>query len=152
MDVNTKANGKAAKSINYRKIKRNLFFAGLVTLPIIQFCICYIYVNINSFILAFQHYEFAQGTLGFDITFAGFSNFKEAIEIISERSFMFGNSLKLFFWQTIVGLTLALLFSYYIYKKYVMGGIFRVVLFMPKILSGVVSRRSTYDRRLSERL
>ena len=51
---------------------------------------------------------------------------------------MFKNSLLLFFFTTIIGLTLALIFSYYIYKKYPMGEFFRVILFMPKILSGVV--------------
>ncbi len=135
MRFKTKANGKF---INYRKISRNLFFAGIVALPVLQFCVCYIYVNINSFILAFQHYEYAEGALGINVSFAGLSNFKEAIAIISERVFMFGNSLRLFFWTTIIGLTLALIFSYYIYKKYPMHGLFKVVLFMPKILSGVV--------------
>lgn len=133
-----KADGRAIKRINYRQRKRNLFFACIVALPIIQFSICYIYVNLNSFILAFQHYEYAEGGLGFKITFAKFENFAEGIELISERLFMFKQSLILFFWQTIVGLTLALLFAYYIYKGYPMRELFRVVLFIPKIMSGVV--------------
>ena len=138
MNVETKACKGGAKRINYRKRKQNLFFASIVALPILQFCICYIYVNINSIILSFQHYEVAQEGLGFDVTFAGFENFKQAIALISERMYMFKNSLLLFFWTTIIGLTLALLFSYYIYKNYPMSGLFRLVLFMPKILSAVV--------------
>lgn len=140
MNVRAKGNGGAAKNINYRKRNRIIFFASLVALPILQFCICYVYVNINSFILAFRHYEFAKDSIGFDVTFAGFSNFKRAIEELKDVNAiaMFKRSLQLFFWTTIIGLTLALLFSYYIYKKYPMSGLFRVVLFMPKILSGVV--------------
>ena len=138
MDLTTENNRQPKRRMNYRKRNRNLFFAALVAWPILQFCICYVYVNFNSFVLAFKEYKTVDGALGFEITFARFENFRQAIDIISERTYMFGHSLKLFFWTTIVGLTLALLFSYYIYKKYPMGGLFRVILFMPKILSGVV--------------
>ena len=138
MNVKTIENGQKVKRINYRKRNRNLFFACIVALPVLQFCLCYIYVNINSFILAFQHYEFAVEGLGFDITFAGLSNFKEAMTLMLDRAHYLKNTLLLFFWTTVIGMTLALLFSYYIYKKYPMGELFRVVLFLPKILSGVV--------------
>ena len=138
MMVQTAENGGAAKRINYRKRKRLLFFAALVAFPIIQFSICYIYVNFNSFVLAFQHYEYAKEGLGFDVTWVGFDNFKESVSILAERTFMFKNSFLNFFWTVLVGLTLALTFSYYIYKKYPLSDLFRLVLFMPKILSGVV--------------
>lgn len=138
MNVQSQEGGQKVKRINYRKRKRNLFFACIVTLPVLQFCICYIYVNINSFILAFQSYDWAMDGLGFDITFAGFANFKEAIRLMLARGHYLVNSLQLFFWTTIIGFTLALLFSYYIYKKYPAGELFRVVLFIPKIVSGVV--------------
>lgn len=126
------------KRINYRQIKRMLFFAAIVAFPIIQFSICYVYVNFNSFVLAFQKYDFAQGSLGFEVEFVGFDNFKEAIGLISERTYMFKTSFLNFFWTVLIGLTLALTFSYYVYKKYPMSDLFRLVLFMPKILSSVV--------------
>ena len=137
MNVRTNENGGTTKRINYRKIRRNLFFAALVTIPVLQFCICYIYVNLNSFMLAFQDYTMDDGYV---ITFAGFDNFKSAITILTDSAGLarFGNSLQLFFSTTCIGLTLALLFSYYIYKKYPMGELFRVVLFLPKIMSGVI--------------
>ncbi len=137
MNVRTNENGGLEKRINYRKRRRNLFFAALVALPVLQFCICYIYVNINSFILAFQEYKVDDGYI---ITFAGLDNFDKALTILTDSAGLarFGNSLQLFFWTTCVGLTLALLFSYYIYKKYPMGELFRVVLFLPKIMSGVI--------------
>ena len=115
--VQATENGGVAKRINYRKRKRMLFFVMLVAFPIIQFSICYIYVNINSFILAFQNHKYSRFGLGYVVTFAKFDNFKEAWGLISERMFMFENSLQLAFWTICVGLTLAVLFSYYIYKK-----------------------------------
>ena len=138
MNVAVNEYGRAAKRVNYRKRKRMLFFAALAAFPIIQFSICYIYVNFNSFVLAFEQYALKKGELGFNITFAKLDNFKKAIEILSERTYMFKNSFLNFFWTVLVGLTLALTFSYYIYKKYPMSNFFRLVLFMPKILSGVV--------------
>ena len=138
MDVKTMENGGVERRYNQRKLRRNLFFAGLVTLPVLQFCICYIYVNLNSFMLAFQ--EFSMGENGWEITFAKFDHFSRALTILTDSTGLerFGNSLQLFFWTTCVGLTLALLFSYYIYKKYPMSELFRVVLFLPKIMSGVI--------------
>lgn len=138
MDVTTKGKGGLASFLGKRKTKRMLFFAFLAILPIVQFSICYIYVNINSFLLSFKAYSFNKVGSGYIIEFAGFENFKTAIKLVSERMFMFENSLHLFFWTTIIGFTLALLFSYYIYKKYPLAGLFRVVLFIPKIMSGVV--------------
>ncbi len=139
MNVKIKGNGGLLKFLGQRKTKRMLFFAALVAFPIIQFSICYVYVNFNSFLLAFQKYELARtGINGYVITFAKFDNFKEAWSLISQRMFMFENSLQLFFWTTGVGFTLALMFSYYIYKRYPLAGLFRVILFIPKIMSGVV--------------
>ena len=138
MDAKTNRNAEITKRVNSRQIRRNVFFACLVILPVIQFCICYIYVNINSFVLAFQNYSIAKGGGAYVIEFAGFDNFKEAFDILVDYKVMFLNSIQLFFWTTVVGLTLALLFSYYIYKKYPMSEVFRVVLFLPKIMSGVI--------------
>ncbi len=60
-----------------------------------------------------------------------FSTFKTSPYLIS-------NSLLLFVFDTIIGLPLALMFSFYLYKKRPMSKIFRVTLFMPQIISGVV--------------
>ena len=138
MNVETKGTEVIKRRFNERKRKQIFFFACLVALPILQFSIFYIYVNINSFILAFQKWDYVQGDLGLKAMWVGFENFQAAWGLIKERFWMFGNSVKLFFWTTILGLTLAVLFSYYIYKKYPMSGLFRVVLFIPKIMSGVV--------------
>lgn len=139
MDVKTKGKEGLARFLGKRETKRMIFFACLVIIPIVQFSICYIYVNLNSFLLAFKSYDFDKtGAGGYIVEFAKLDNFKEALELISQRKYMFENSLQLFFWTTIVGFTLALLFSYYIYKKYPLAGLFRVVLFVPKIMSGVV--------------
>ena len=126
------------KPFNQRKKKQTIFYYSMIVLPIIQFCIFYIYANSNMFILAFQKYENKVGALGYDITFAGFDNFKTAWGYISEHAFMITNALEAFLLCTLLAMALALLFSYYIYKRYPMHGLFRVILFMPQIISSVV--------------
>lgn len=129
---------KGKKAFSERKKKQIIFYTSIVLLPIIQALICYVYVNLNSFILAFQKYSYKEDALGINVAFAGFSNFVEAWGIIQERAFMLGNSLQLAFWTVAMELFLALLFSFYIYKKYPFSEVFRVVLFIPKITSAVV--------------
>ena len=129
---------EAKSGFNQRYVKKFIFYVCLVLLPSIQFALCYVYVNLNSFILAFQKYTANEGALGYTVTFANFENFKTAWEIIKESSYMLKNSMLMFVCKVGVGITLALLFSFYIYKKYVMSGLFRVILFMPQIISAVV--------------
>lgn len=40
-----------------RQTKRLIFYIGLISLPLFFFCLFYVYVNFNSFVLAFQNYE-----------------------------------------------------------------------------------------------
>ena len=136
--MNTLHDESVRKRINYRKRKQIVFFTSLVVLPLLQFCIFYIYVNINSFILAFQKYAWNENGLGLNVSFAGWKNFSQAFDILADSGYMVINSLQLFLWSTVLGLTLALLFSYYIYKKSPCSGLFRVILFMPKIVSDIV--------------
>ena len=136
--MNTLHDESVRKRINYRKRKQIVFFTSLVVLPLLQFCIFYIYVNINSFILAFQKYAWNENGLGLNVSFAGWKNFSQAFDILADSGYMVINSLQLFVWSTVLGLTLALFFSYYIYKKSPCSGLFRVILFMPKIVSDIV--------------
>ncbi len=126
------------KRPNYRLRNRLIFYSLGVAIPVVQFCIFYIYVNFNSFMLAFQKYTENVGSLGYSIEFAGFENFKTAFQILKENAFAIKNSLIFFVLSTFVGLSLAMVFSFYISKKYYASGFFRVILFLPQIVSHVV--------------
>lgn len=125
---------KTKKQINYRERNRLKFYIALMALPVIQFCIFYIYVNFNSILLAFQTTD--EST--FVTSFIGFENFGKAFSLMKDMGYMFKNSLVLFACVTVLGLTLAIIFSYYIYKKFPLSGLFRVILFLPKIIPSVV--------------
>ena len=122
---------------NSRYIKRLLFYIAVLALPLLQFAIFYLYVNFDSIILAFEHYEIKEGG-GYAVSFAGFENFKNVFEIFQNKPQLIENSLILFVCEFFIGIPLALLFSYYIYKRKLFGGWFRVILFLPQIISGTV--------------
>jgi len=126
------------KRRNKRMFSRQLFYLAIILLPVIQFAIFYIYVNFNSFVMAFQKYEANIDTLGYTVKFAGTENFKKAFEILEKNAFMIKNSLIMYAFNLCFGTTLAIIFSYYIYKKYILSGLFRVMLFLPQIVSGLI--------------
>ena len=124
------------KSIKEGKRSRLLFYCLMMLIPTVQFVIFYLSVNFNSVLLAFKAYD-KDGI----VSYVGFQNFGNVISDIFNKSAMkqaFFNSLILGFCTIIVGMSLALTFSFYIYKKAPASGFFKVVLFLPQILSAIV--------------
>ncbi len=124
------------KTLNRDK-KRLIFYVLLIAIPSIQFAIFYIYVNINSVILAFQKYSEAENGIGYDIEFALFENLSFAWGQIIGQGRAILNSLLLYISNLIIVTCLALLFSYYIAKKCILSGFFRVILFLPQIIAAL---------------
>lgn len=119
-----------------RRTKRLIFYTLLIILPLIQFCIFYIGVNFNSIMLAFK--EFSAETNRY--VFAGFTNF---VKIYNDwiSSPMLAVALKnslIIYGVSLLCLVLSTMFSYYIYKKRAFSGLFRVVLYLPHIISGLI--------------
>lgn len=121
-----------------RKTKRIIFYTIAIALPIIQFCIFYIGINMNSFIIAFQKYEYSNVGYGYQVSFAGFSNFAEAIKLLGKNLYMIKNSFVLFVLTMVLSYPLALIFSFYIYKGYACSTLFKLFLYMPQIVSGLI--------------
>ena len=131
----TKANTQTVKVVN-RKLKRNLFYLSVVALPILQFVVFYILVNFRSVMFAFQKYDVIE-----QYTFAGLEQFKRFFtDLKNEQTMVYSlkNSLILFVATFCVGTIGAVLFSNYIYKNCFMGKFFRITLFLPTIVSGIV--------------
>ena len=118
-----------------RKKKRNIYYFCIMALPILQFAIFYIYVNLDTILMAFSKYEVTLG--GYKQTFT-FDNFSEAFKLLQKRPALFENSLILFAVQLFISYPLALIFSNYIYKKWPASGFFKTILFMPQLISGLV--------------
>lgn len=121
---------------NAKRKNELIFYVCLLAIPLLQFTIFYIYVNINSILLAFRQYDVLEG-----FSFVGLDNFKEVFRNISEDSIFrgsFGNTFLILGLGLLIGSTLPVVVSFYIYKKKFLSGFFRVVLFLPNIISTLV--------------
>lgn len=117
------------------KTKRGLFIAAMLAVGIIQFLIFWVYVNFNSILMAFQIRTSEGVQWGLD----NFSRFFREMKIPElELSLALKNTLLLFVVGTLIGLPTSLLFSYYLYKKILFAKFFRVVFFLPSIISAAV--------------
>ena len=117
--------------------KRALFIVAMLAIPIIHFLIFFIYVNIDSLVMTFRVYDHATGTIrwGTD-NYTRF--FKETfnksytgIRIAVLNSLFFGLN-------DILLILLSLVLSYFFFKKIPGRSFFRIIFFLPSIISIVV--------------
>lgn len=113
-----------------------IFYASLVILPVIQFCIFYIGVNFNSFFLAFKTYSPIDG-----FSWCGFDNFKLVFDNLRLKNSALQNALinsLIVYGIGLLTTPFGILFAYYVYKKLPAAGLFKILLFLPSILSTMV--------------
>lgn len=123
------------KNTHSIKARQTGFLISLLAFPMIQFVIFYIFVNIGSISLAFQRFD------GEKMTFAEFSNFLEVIKdifVTGKLKTSVKNSAIMFALGTFGGIPLGIVVSYAIYKKVRLAGIYKVILFLPNMISGMV--------------
>lgn len=132
--MNTVANRSAWRKKNRNKL---IFYSIFILIPVVHFLIFYVYINFNSFIMAFRNYKLDAGAIVSN--FHGFENFKTAWQdlFVSKGDYV-KNSIILFLVNIGISTPLALLFAFYLYKKGPMTGFFKVILFMPQVLSTVI--------------
>lgn len=107
----------------------------MMAIPITQFVLFYICVNFNSFLLAFKHYT---TTDSYEINLT--KNFAEwfSPQNIELLGGYLVNSLLAFLLQLVIITPLGVFFAFYIFKKLPLAGFFRVMLFVPSVVSGLV--------------
>lgn len=119
-----------------KSASRHIWYWSMILIPILQFLIFYVYVNLNTFILAFRQYDIVDGTM--TVSFSKLSNFTFVINFLKENAYLIKNSLTYFLSVTVVELFLSIIFAYYICKKFAFSKFFQVILFLPNVLSHVV--------------
>lgn len=133
---------KAVKRTLGESDKKNIIFICLVAaIPVLQFLIFYVYVNINSVILAFEKYVIDADTGLGGYVFNSFGNFTRAFNEFTRNAnmlIMLKNSCIYYLVSVLVGITFSLVFSFYIYKKRLFAGFFKIMLFLPSIISSIV--------------
>ena len=125
------------KSAHARANKKLIFYCAFMAYPVLQFAIFYLFVNFNSVLLAFKNID-VYNYNKFTWTFENFTRWFKDPTMFDQMIHAAGISLKVYLITLIVGVPLGLFFSYYIFKKLPAAVFFRVMLFMPSILSSVV--------------
>lgn len=117
------------EKFNYR-----FFIFSFTIIPVVHFAVMYLYVNIDSFFMAFQKTE--QGALKWTL-----ENFTRFFSDLKEG----GSELRLAFSNTFItfGISCCMFIvgvfvSYFLYKKIIGYNVYRVIFFLPSILSSVV--------------
>ena len=125
------------KKANTNKI---IFYFVTLAFPVIQFCVFYIGVNFNSIVYAFSFYDYSQPGVVIQ-SFVWFDNFIKIFEMFKfqpEMVIRVENSLLGFIIGFGISTPLGILFSYYIYKNRFAAKVFKIMLFLPQILSAMV--------------
>lgn len=127
---------KHHKQLHKKNVGQWVFYACLIALPLLQFVVLYVVVNFNSLTMAFKSYNMDTGW-----SWVGFENFKTLFQDFGsnpEIKFAFRNSLIAWAVTTVVTVPLALFFAYYIAQKFFMSKFFRIMLFLPSIISASI--------------
>lgn len=115
----------------------NIFYAALMAFPVLQFLIFYVGVNFKSFGYAFMTKTTEDVTNIQETWKFTFDNFTRWFTNSSERASLFSaTKMSLIYYAAIllVSIPLAMLFSYYIFKKLPASKLFRIFLFIPSII------------------
>lgn len=124
-------------SVRSRANKKLIFYCAFMAYPVLQFVIFYLFVNFNSVLLSFKDidvYDYSK----YKWTFDNFTRWFRDPTMFDQMIHAAGVSLKVYLITLVVGVPLGLFFSYYIFKKLPAAGFFRVMLFLPSILSSIV--------------
>lgn len=129
------------EKITSKEFKRGLFIFCMLVLPILQFLIFFVYVNISTVVMSFQNTK--SGTL----EFVGFKNYLSVFDKVRdiflfpdnehELVYAIRNSL-LFGVNDLVLQLVSIIFAYFFYKKIRGSNFFRFVFFFPSIISMVI--------------
>ena len=117
---------KTKNHFQKKRIKDLIFCLLVLAIPVAQFIIFYVVVNFNSVIMAFQKYENGK------FVFNSLNNFKSLWQEVANGTTLdaIKNSVLVYICSSLLGLTLSLVFSFYIYKKMPLSKTFRVFLYL----------------------
>ena len=126
-----------------KRKQQMIFYAAIVTLPLIQYLIMYVGVNLRSILFAFQQYDEFKAEYVTDIAY-----FKT--NVLTVWRDLFGNGSKINLahaWKntllsyavTWVNLIVGMVAGFFIYKKLFLAGYFRILLYLPNVISGFVT-------------
>ena len=117
-----------------------IFVIVMLAYSVLHFLVMWVGVNLNSILLSFKTYQHGQYQWLSGENF--FENFQLIFENIGKdvdnyRSSLF-SSLAFFVVSCLVTLPISLFFSYFIFKKILASGFFKVIFFLPSIIPLII--------------
>ena len=122
------------------RVKKRIFIYGFLAWPILHFLVFWVGMNVGTFVDSFYEY-----TLSGSRNFVKFDNYVTAFRIFAGlkdsgivNHYALLNSLSLIPLSLLINLPITLIFAYAIYKKILFYRFYRIVLFLPAVISVVV--------------
>lgn len=138
-EINRKMFGKRSnRPISSKSMKRDarIFIIALLAIPIMHWLVFWLYINIQSIALAFMH-----KTTG-EFTLINFVEIWEEITTGSNKEINLSvsllNTLKYFGNSVLIVIPLCLIISFFLYKRIAGYKVFRIVFYLPAIISSLV--------------
>ena len=127
-------NNKNGNGILNANKKRKLFIIAMLAIPVANWLVFWLFVNIQSIALAFQ--DSRTGSFSF-------ANFADVWDLVvrpvnNELGISLINTLKYFWLAVLVIMPLCLIVSYFFYKRIAGYKAFRIIFYFPAIISSVV--------------
>lgn len=114
-----------------RRKEKRVFLTAMLAIPVVHFLVFYLYINFSSFVFAFQD---AQG--GWTV-----ENFEYFFKELTASDGSVGLALKNTLLYFVVGLCFfptGIIISYFLYKKILGYKYFRIIFYLPSIISSMV--------------
>lgn len=118
-----------------KKLGQNTFLFFFLLFPMVQFLVFYVGVSANTLKLAFQAPDEAGN---YYFTFDTFKEVFRAFFVTNEMTLLVKNSAIQFLCGLLIGMPLQIMVSYVVFKKVPLAGAYKVILFIPNIISSLV--------------
>lgn len=125
---------KSKKSLNEK-----VFILVMLAIPVLHFLVFFVYINIDTVVLTFQ-----EKTLQGDYVFLSqpFRNYTEFFSTAFKSYSVFPgavrNSIIFFLLNDVVIVPVSVVLTYFLYKKMPLANVFRIIFYLPSIISVVV--------------
>lgn len=115
--------------------KQLIFIWTMLAIPIAHFLVFWVYVNVDSILLAFRNIDFSNGGQ----EYWTLSNFKEVYHLFTEGNMLhYGfNTLKFWLLSLVMGIPWSILLTYAFHKKIMGRKVYRVLIYLPSIICSV---------------
>lgn len=129
-----KRKAKKQKSLNEK-----IFVLVMLAIPVLHFLVFFVYINIDTVVLTFQEKTLAGDYVFLSQPFRNYTEFfSAAFKSYSVFPIAVRNSLFFFLLNNVVIVPISVALTYFLYKNMPLANVFRIIFYLPSIISVVV--------------